>query len=261
MKYTSNTPEEQNDAVSAAHTTIDALKSTEKMRIEFVANVSHELRTPLTSIKGYAETLLQDFEEGREMDPQFLRVIIRNSNRLLELIQDLLDLSAIESGVDALHLSKVSTQEVTDHALSQLKRASKEKNITIEVKNLCAWVMADAKRLEQIVTNLADNAIKYCPPGSKVSIEWRKEESNEGQAIHEGAVILDVTDNGPGIPEEHLARLFERFYRIDQGRSRETGGTGLGLSIVKHIIQRHDATVSVESEMGKGTRFSCRFKP
>jgi two-component system phosphate regulon sensor histidine kinase PhoR len=233
---------------------IAALKKAEKMRIEFVANVSHELRTPLTSIKGYAETLLQDMEEGRAADPEFLKIILKNSNRLLALINDLLDLSAIESGADELHPATLDLHEITQHALHALQLNAENKHSTILTEILTPNVYADPKRVEQVITNLVDNAIKYCPTGSTVTVRWALEHDELGEAV-----FLRVIDNGPGIAEKYLDRLFERFYRLDKGRSRESGGTGLGLSIVKHVMQRHDGSVTVESTLGTGTTFICRF--
>ncbi len=233
---------------------IEALKKAEKMRIEFVANVSHELRTPLTSIKGYTETILQDVEEGKTADPEFLKIILKNSNRLLALINDLLDLSAIESGADELHRSELDTAEITAHVIKHLERFAESKQTLVEFKADIDVVLADPKRLDQVMTNLIDNAIKYCPPKSKIMVSWSKEIRNQKKWI-----ALRVSDNGLGIPVHHLDRLFERFYRMDKGRSREMGGTGLGLSIVKHIMQRHDGQVLVDSTVGSGTTFICLF--
>ena len=233
---------------------IAALKSAEKMRIEFVANVSHELRTPLTSIKGYTETLLEDLESGRPADPEFLKIILKNSNRLLALINDLLDLSAIESGADELHPNYLNLSEITDHALKPLERNAEKKHSKLETHIETELLFADPKRVEQVLTNLIENAIKYCPNESRILIRWYEEQSEAGHFI-----CLQVRDNGPGIPEKYLGRLFERFYRLDKGRSRDMGGTGLGLSIVKHIMQRHNGSVTVESTLGQGTTFLCRF--
>ncbi len=229
---------------------IAALKKAEQMRIEFVANVSHELRTPLTSIKGYTETLLQDLEDGRKPDPEFLKIILKNSNRLLALINDLLDLSAIESGADELHPADLNLMEITQHVIKQLEPFAEAKRTTINVSVDTPKLNADPKRLEQVLTNLIDNAIKYCPNQSTITIQWSHEQND---------TVLRVMDNGPGIAEKFLDRLFERFYRLDKGRSREMGGTGLGLSIVKHIMQRHEGSVTVESDVGVGTTFICRF--
>lgn len=233
---------------------IIALKKAEKMRIDFVANVSHELRTPLTSIKGYTETLLLDMEEGRNPDPDFLKIILKNSNRLLALINDLLDLSAIESGADELHPAILDLNEITSHALHSLQLGAENKHSTLKTEILTSTVHADPKRVEQVITNLVDNAVKYCPAGSVITVKWTKDEF-----ASEPAILLQVIDNGPGIAEKYLSRLFERFYRLDKGRSRESGGTGLGLSIVKHIMQRHNGSVTVESVIGEGTTFTCRF--
>jgi two-component system phosphate regulon sensor histidine kinase PhoR len=233
---------------------IAALKRAEKMRIDFVANVSHELRTPLTSIKGYTETLIEDLAQGRAADPEFLNIILKNSNRLLSLINDLLDLSAIESGADHLHPALIDLKEFSGTVLDALQHSAEKKNteLTLEVKT--PQLIADPKRTEQVLVNLVENAIKYCPMDSKVRITWEEASNDQGREI-----LLKVSDNGPGIPEKHLDRLFERFYRIDKGRSREMGGTGLGLSIVKHILQRHHGSIEVESALGRGTTFTCRF--
>jgi len=229
---------------------IAALKKAEKMRIEFVANVSHELRTPLTSIKGYTETLLQDLEDGRPADPEFLKIILKNSNRLLALINDLLDLSALESGALEIHVSEINPAEPLQHVLERVDPVAQSKQTRIVTQVETPILKADPKRIEQVLTNLIDNAIKYCPPQSTITVQFADEPD---------ATVLKVSDNGPGIPEKYLDRLFERFYRLDKGRSRETGGTGLGLSIVKHIMQRHNGTVKVESLLGQGTTFICRF--
>ena len=233
---------------------IAALKRAEKMRIEFVANVSHELRTPLTSIKGYTETLIQDVEDQRPVDPEFLKIILKNSNRLLDLINDLLDLSAIESGADELHLADLNAAEITAHVVKHLEPQALAKRTRLVVKNKVSTLRADPKRIEQVLTNLIDNAIKYCPPESEITVSWSEEHSPQGDST-----VLTVSDNGQGIPAKYLDRLFERFYRLDKGRSRDMGGTGLGLSIVKHIMQRHNGTVSVDSTVGEGTAFTCRF--
>jgi signal transduction histidine kinase len=237
-----------------ANEVIAAFTRAEKMRIEFVANVSHELRTPLTSIKGYTETLLEDLQEGRDMDPEFLKIILKNSNRLLALIDDLLDLSAIESGADELHSIDIDVVELTEHVGKQLEQHSTSKQTAVLFDFQTQSLYADPKRVEQVLTNLIDNAIKYCPPESQITVQWSEDEDGEGPST-----LLKVIDNGPGIQEKYLTRLFERFYRLDKGRSREMGGTGLGLSIVKHVMQRHNGTVWAESVVGEGTTFVCRF--
>jgi two-component system phosphate regulon sensor histidine kinase PhoR len=235
-------------AVGVFHDVTD-LKSAEQIRIDFVANVSHELRTPLTAIKGYTDTLLLDAKQGREMDQGFLEIIERNVGRLMNLIRDLLDLSSLES-TDVLHKMPIATEEFTSRIVSHLEANLKEKNQTVRVSSEAGVVMADPRRLEQVLTNLLENAHKYTPSGGEIKVIWK---------TGRNGVDLCVSDNGPGIPPEHHARLFERFYRVDKARSRDQGGTGLGLAIVKHIMQRHDGTVWVESQPGQGSSFYCRF--
>jgi len=230
---------------------VSELKSAEQMRIDFVANVSHELRTPLTSIKGYAETLVQDVESNRPISKEFLNIIGRNANRLMNLMEDLLDLSSIESD-HLLQKEECSTEEVTERVLKQMAGTFEAKSQSTEVLIREETVFADSNRLEQVLTNLLVNANKYTPSGGKISVLWESDDKD---------VILKISDTGPGIPLEHQARLFERFYRVDKARSREQGGTGLGLAIVKHIMQRHEGRVTVDSQAGRGSCFICRFPP
>lgn len=228
---------------------VSELKSAEQMRIDFVANVSHELRTPLTSIKGYAETLEQDLKQERPVSKEFLEIIGRNANRLMNLMDDLLDLSSIESD-HLLQKEDLSTGEMTRRVLKQMAGTFEAKTQTTKVVIREEKVYADENRLEQILNNLLDNANKYTPEGGTITITWERDGKD---------VVLRISDTGPGIPLEHLPRLFERFYRVDKARSREQGGTGLGLAIVKHIMQRHDGRATVESQPGAGTTFICRF--
>ena len=226
------------------------LRRMDQVRIDFVANVSHELRTPLTAIKGYAQTLKDDAPEG---DParKFLETIERNTDRLIALVHDLLNLSSLESGAE-IEREHIQLAELTNRVLGQLETLRTAKGHEIAVSVATPTLFADPKRVEQVVYNLIENAIKYVPPGGKVDVEWREGES--------GGTQLVVTDNGLGIPPEHHGRVFERFYRIDSGRSREQGGTGLGLAIVKHIMQRHGGKVSVQAGAGaRGSRFVCEF--
>jgi len=229
---------------------VTELKRAEQIRIDFVANVSHELRTPLTAIKGYADTLLFDSKQGNPVMPEFLDVIVRNADRLMNLINDLLDLSSLESK-DTLQKTKISTEEVTSRILKQMTGAFESKGHTVTVTNDAPLVLADPRRLEQVLVNLLDNANKYTPAEGKIWIQW--------EPASDKGTLLTVRNSGPGIPPEHHSRLFERFYRVDKARSREQGGTGLGLAIVKHIMQRHDGSVWVDSKVGKGTAFICRF--
>jgi two-component system phosphate regulon sensor histidine kinase PhoR len=223
------------------------LKQLERTREEFVANVSHELRTPLSLIKGYVETLLDGARNNPEVSERFLRIIERNTNRLDLLIQDLLTISALESGRIKLNLQAVDLHTVADKVLSDLHSRAENKNVTLVNELPVFPTHADANRLDQVLANLVDNAIKYGRTGGKVSIGGKK--------LDDGRLEIFVQDDGPGIPAEALDRVFERFYRVDKARSRDQGGTGLGLSIVKHIVQAHGGEVRVESELGKGATF------
>jgi two-component system phosphate regulon sensor histidine kinase PhoR len=230
---------------------VTELTLAEQMRIDFVANVSHELRTPLTAIKGYTDTLIADSKLGRELEVSFLEVISRNVDRLMFLIRDLLDLSAMDSSIDHLVKEKISTEELTSRIVSQMRGTFEGKGQTVTTSIKTPFVEADQKRIEQVLVNLLDNASKYSPPGGSIGVLWDEDE--------DGEVLLRIDDSGPGIPAEHHDRLFERFYRVDKGRARDTGGTGLGLAIVKHIMQRHGGAVWVQSESGRGSRFTCQF--
>ncbi len=230
---------------------ITEMKQAEQIRIEFVGNASHELRTPLTSIKGYVETVKEDIRTGRvEGVTPFLEIISRNVDRLIFLVNDLLDLSTIESGAE-LQRAIVDTREVTEGVLRQLEVKRAEKSLTIATHYQADTLMADARRIEQVLVNLVHNAIKYVPDGKQIDITWKPAPA--------GGTVLTVRDNGPGIPAEHQARLFERFYRIDSGRARDQGGTGLGLSIVKHIMIKHGGRIQLHSRIGEGSEFVCEF--
>jgi two-component system, OmpR family, phosphate regulon sensor histidine kinase PhoR len=223
------------------------LKQLERTREEFVANVSHELRTPLSLIKGYVETLLDGARNNPEVSERFLRIIERNTNRLDLLIQDLLTISALESGRIKLNLQQVDLHTVAEKVLSDLHSRADNKNMKLVNELPVLPTRADADRLDQVLANLVDNAIKYGRTNGKVSIGSRK--------LDDGMLEIFVQDDGPGIPAEALERVFERFYRVDKARSRDQGGTGLGLSIVKHIVQAHGGEVRVVSEVGKGATF------
>jgi two-component system phosphate regulon sensor histidine kinase PhoR len=232
---------------------VTELKTAEQMRIDFVANVSHELRTPLTSIQGYVETLIHDQQVGQSINPDYLEVIHRNTHRLINLIDDLLDLSALDSNSAALHKEKIDTNEATKRVLAPLVPSFEAKNQKISFNcERAPLVFADPRRLEQVMINLIDNASKYTPNGGSIDIRWVENPDSPG-------VLLKISDTGPGIPAKHHTRLFERFYRIDKARSRDMGGTGLGLAIVKHIMQSHQGSVEVDSSPGKGTQFICAF--
>ncbi|MBC7692871.1 MAG: PAS domain S-box protein [Methylotenera sp.] len=231
---------------------VTELKTAEQMRIDFVANVSHELRTPLTAIKGYADTLVQDLREGRAIAPEFLDIILRNVDRLMNLISDLLDLSTLDAASDGLQKEKLPTEDLSHRVVAQMALTLEAKKQTVKIESRVPLVTADLRRIEQVLVNLLDNAAKYTPVGGSISIFWEKDSGSAD-------TLLRVVDAGPGIDPDHHQRLFERFYRVDKARSRELGGTGLGLAIVKHIMQRHGGAVWVKSELGRGAQFICRF--
>lgn len=224
------------------------IKQLERTRQEFVANVSHELRTPLSLIKGFVETLLEGARNDPEKATRFLQTIEKHTDRLTFLIEDLLTISRLESGQIIMNLHPVDLREETQRVAEDLKSRADEKQVTLENQvpdGLRA--QADADRLQQVLFNLVENAIKYGRPSGRVIIG--------GGSTAEGRVEVWVRDDGPGIPVESRDRVFERFYRVDRARSRETGGTGLGLSIVKHIVQAHGGEVWLKSELGEGTTF------
>lgn len=237
-------------AIGIFHDITD-VKKTEQIRIDFVGNASHELRTPLTSVKGYLETFKDDFKTGKtESAEKFLTIITRNVDRLIELVDDLLTISTLEA-TGGIRPEMVQVEALSKQVLLQVEPLRIEKNQHIEVLDHVGELFADGPKVEQVLVNLVSNAIKYIQPNGKIRVEWEKNDA--------GDILLRVIDNGPGIPDEHLDRLFERFYRIDKGRSRDAGGTGLGLSIVKHIMQSHGGTAMVRSEIGEGTEFTCIF--
>ena len=236
-----------NGVVAVFHD-ITRIKQLENIRKDFVANVSHELRTPLSIIKGYVETLLDEAPPGDATAKQFLLTIEKHAHRLEALIADLLSISELESQQARLYVAPVSLRKAVEAAATELRQRAQEKSMTIgvEIPEDLPAVRADAERLHQVLINLLDNAIKYTPPGGQIRI-CAKPTGPEVQVC--------VADNGPGIAPEHLARIFERFYRVDKARSRELGGTGLGLSIVKHIIQAHGGRVWAESALQQGSSF------
>jgi len=223
------------------------LKQLERTREEFVGNVSHELRTPLSLIKGYVETLLEGAVRNPEVAERFLKIIERNSQRLDLLIQDLLVISALESGRLRLELQSVRLGAIVDKVFADLASRAATRHVKLEANLGDLAVHADPHRVEQVFANLVDNAIKYGRSNGRVWIQARR--------LDEAMMEICVHDDGPGIPPEALDRVFERFYRVDKARSRDQGGTGLGLAIVKHIVQAHDGEVHVESEIGRGAAF------
>ncbi len=225
-------------------TQIDRL---EMVRQEFLSNISHELRTPLTSILAFVETLENGGIDDKENNTHFLNVIRRNAERMHSLIADILELSLIESGEVTVEIREIKLHAAVQDVLTALSAKAKERNIKLknEVPQK-AVISADLVRLEQMLTNLVDNAIKFNRQGGKVTVAFE-----EG----DGRSVISVSDTGEGILPEHSQRIFERFYRADRARSREIGGTGLGLAIVKHLARLHGGEVFVNSVLGTGTTF------
>jgi two-component system phosphate regulon sensor histidine kinase PhoR len=229
---------------------VTRLERLETVRQEFLSNVSHELRTPLTSIMALTETLEVGAIDDPDNNRRFLSIIQKNAARMHHLIDDILELSAIEAGNVKLHLEQVRLSTLVEDVISSLTSAAAARKI--EVKNLVgaeAEVCADPRRLMQMLTNLIDNAIKFNRDGGEVTIAFSRNDRDR----------IIVSDNGEGIPSHHLERLFERFYRADRARSRELGGTGLGLAIVKHLARSHDGEVTVRSQLGEGTEFTIEL--
>jgi two-component system phosphate regulon sensor histidine kinase PhoR len=237
-------PLPEGGAVSVLHDISD-IERVEKTRRDFIANVSHELRTPLTSIRGYAETLLES-EDFNGSSRDFLQVIRRNAERMSRLTEDLLVLARVESGEEKLDLRPHSSLELVHEAAGSMEetvRSAEMELTTLSVPDVP--VLADNYAIHQVFANLISNAVRYAQTGK---LEVGAQEKAD-------SVEFFVRDFGPGIPSEHLPRIFERFYRVDKARSRETGGTGLGLAIVKHIVLNHGGSVRVESEVGHGSTF------
>ncbi len=233
---------------------VSEVERVEKTRRDFIANVSHELRTPLTSIQGYVETL-QDQDGGR--DNHFLDVIQKNAIRMSRLTEDLLTLARVESGEHKLNIQAVSAAELLGEAEDQLREMAARRGMKLRVTATTARpVEADRSAVHQVFTNLVENAVKYSQEGAEISLGAEEMGAEEmGADGMEGEVRFFVRDTGPGIAMEHQPRLFERFYRVDVSRSRESGGTGLGLAIVKHIVLNHGGKVTVESAVNRGSTF------
>ena len=227
---------------------VTRLKELESIRKEFVGNVSHELRTPLSLIKGFAQTLLDGALRDPEQATRFLQKIDKHSDRLLFLIEDLLAISRLESGQVALNFQQVNLRDVAQRVVDDLGALAAARHTALDNRIPASLsVRADADRLPQVFFNLTENAIKYGKPEGRVILGAREAAGQKAEVF--------VSDDGPGIPAESIGRIFERFYRVDRARSRESGGTGLGLAIVKHIVQAHGGEAWVQSEPGKGASF------
>jgi two-component system, OmpR family, phosphate regulon sensor histidine kinase PhoR len=238
------------------------------MRRDFVANVSHEIRTPVTVIGGFAETLLS-IDVDKESHDSYLQTILKQSQTMQRLLEDLLTLSSLESGTDVAGQELVDMPSLIESLASEAKSLSKGRHeISCKIDGP-SKILGAQTEIETAARNLIVNALRYTPDGGKVEISWQglspfeslTSASSSGQTAFPSAnqAWLRVKDTGPGIPAEHIPRLTERFYRVDRARSRDTGGTGLGLAIVKHVAQRHQAELVIESELSKGSRFSIGF--
>lgn len=226
---------------------VTRIETAEKSRREFISNVSHELRTPLTSIQGYVETLLEDPNCSREAAREFLGIVLKNAARMNRLTEDLLALASVEGPDYKLALQPMRVKALVHDAVATLGGIIVDSEVKLETTEAPdAVVLADADAMNQVFGNLIENAIKYGREGKRVRV---------GARLAEDAVEFTVRDFGPGIASEHLSRIFERFYRVDKARSRESGGTGLGLAIVKHIVQAHGGRIWAESELGAGATF------
>jgi two-component system, OmpR family, phosphate regulon sensor histidine kinase PhoR len=240
-------------AIAILHDITD-LERLEQVRKDFVANVSHELRTPLAGIIGYADTLLDGALDDKRYNSQFVEIIRTNAVRLANIAQDLLILSELESGADPPEPERLSVRGAVDGAIATVASEARARNVSIvrdQVEDL--YIDGNRLRLEQAILNLLANAIKFNRPGGEVRLRAALNAA--------GKVAITVADTGVGIPSEDLPRIFERFYRVDKARSRQVGGTGLGLSIVKHVVERMQGAVTVESQLGRGSSFTLLFPP
>jgi two-component system, OmpR family, phosphate regulon sensor histidine kinase PhoR len=228
---------------------VTELRRLESLRRDFVANASHELRTPIAAVRSATETLRNGALSDEVAAARFLDIIERNSVRLQNLVEDMLELSKLESNEFKLKREPVELERVVPLVLALFRERAEKKGVRLaaEMSVPLPEIEGDARALEHVLSNLVDNAVKYCPAGASIVVRASEDE---------GRVRLVVTDTGPGIAPEHLSRVFERFYRVDAGRSRDLGGTGLGLSIVKHMVEAMRGKVSVESGVGKGSTFT-----
>lgn len=243
-----------NTMADTLSTDIERLRKLERVRSEFLANVSHELRTPIFSMQGFLETLIDGAVDDPAVNREFLGKAHKHAERLNTLLNDLIEISRIESGDMKMSHRYFALPEFLAHVVEEMRPEADRKRISLTLVNPLpedVEVFGDKERLKQVMVNLIDNAIKYTDPGGSVTVR---------AVADTDKVTISVADTGCGIAEEHLGRIFERFYRVDKDRSREVGGTGLGLAIVKHIVEAHDGTLSVKSTVGKGSEFSFTVK-
>ncbi|MEZ0482964.1 sensor histidine kinase [Fibrella aquatica] len=232
---------------------IDELKKMEQFRREFLADVSHELKTPIFAAQGFIHTLIDGAVDDEFVRDKFLAKAARSLDGLDLLVQDLVALSQLETGELKMHFDRVDIRQIIDDIFEQLESLANARQTTLKIKTTylgSVWVKADRQRITQVMTNLIQNAVKYGNDNGKVVVMLEEDGKKHIQ--------ITVKDDGPGIPPEHLNRIFERFYRVEKSRSKEQGGTGLGLAIVKHILNAHKTKITVTSRLEKGTEF--RFK-
>lgn len=233
---------------------IERLKGLENYRREFVGNVSHELKTPIFNIQGYLLTLLEGGLEDPKINRDYLRKANKSVERMITIIEDLDEITKMESEIIQMKLSKIDVVDLANEVLRALEMKAKENKITLTIQNDTnkpIWVLADNDRIAQVLINLIVNSIKYGNENGETIVKFFDMDEN---------ILIEVADNGIGIDEKHLPRLFERFYRTDKGRSREKGGLGLGLAIVKHIVEAHNQTINVRSTVDVGSTFSFTLK-
>ena len=233
---------------------IEELKKLENFRKEFLGNVSHELKTPIFNIQGYIHTLLDGALHDPEVNVHFLQKAARSVDRLCDLVEDLINISQLETGQLKMEMERFDIHAMVKDIFESLDMKAKERDIQLHFKEGCDqpfFVFADKYRIRQVLVNLVVNSIKYGKDGGATYCAFYDMDEN---------ILTEISDNGEGIEEKHLPRLFERFYRVDKSRSREAGGNGLGLAIVKHIIEAHDQTINVRSKLGSGTTFGFTLK-
>jgi two-component system phosphate regulon sensor histidine kinase PhoR len=239
--------------VTTTEDEVKELKKAAVYRQEFLADVSHELKTPIFAAQGFVHTLLDNPDEAPEIRQKFLEKAAKSLDGLDALVKDLLTVSQIETGAIKIEKKRINLRPMVDEIFEQLEGKAKKRGVKLilNCSDEVIDVKADAQKIEQVLVNLVDNGIKYGNQDGKVTvfIEDRKK-----------SYLISIKDNGPGISEKHLPRIFERFYRIDKSRTKLSGGTGLGLSIVKHIIQAHGSKIQVESKVDKGTSFSFKLE-
>jgi len=233
---------------------IAQLKELAKYRKEFLGNVSHELKTPIFNIQGYVLTLLDGALEDENINRSYLEKTERSINRMISIVEDLEAITRLEAGELKLNYSTFDVKKLVEDIFESQEMRAREKGITLQFKtpyDKSIFVYADKERIDQVITNLVVNSIKYGKAYGTTQVSFMDMDEN---------ILIDINDDGTGIPDKDIPRIFERFYRVDKSRSREAGGTGLGLAIVKHVIEAHNQTVNVRSTVNEGTSFAFTLK-